>query len=549
MVKIKDYKYILIIIFLCLVFFMLGNGILSLTNPDEVFYAQTAKEMKQQGTWFVPYLFGQPQFEKPILTYWLLRIAFILFGVSNFAARFFPALFAMFGVIAVYYLSLYAFKEGQKKAFLCSLVLMSSGFYIGMARTVFTDMIFSVLIILALTTFFLGHISSIRKSLSILLFFIFSALAVLTKGPLGFFIPTLIVFLFLAARKDLKFLFSKFTVFGLLIFLLISLPWYIFMIERFGNGFIREFFYNDHIRRIIMAEHGNYDRWYFYPASAILCMFPWSLYVVAAIICFARKLKKTYSNPIYLFLTCWILVVFVIFQSAHSKLASYILPLIPALAILTGDFIYDRLEPGKAKSGGIFIISLISTLILLSVPMGLIVSAGKYSLYLPARPLLNNVIAAYVLILLIMFYFVLSRRLLLNIFVLAFQVLLLLSFAVIMHKNFEGYVSSKEACDYLLKNYAVSNTIICSKPFVRGVRYYTDKDVAVMHVRGINFFSPHPIPFLDSDSAVRDFLKTQPITYGVLNKSSLAYIKQISIFKIRGVFRHKHNLHRPLPKP
>ena len=56
-------KHIFILIVLSYFFFIFGNGIFSLTNPDEVFYAQTAKEMMERNSWMTPYIFGQPQFE------------------------------------------------------------------------------------------------------------------------------------------------------------------------------------------------------------------------------------------------------------------------------------------------------------------------------------------------------------------------------------------------------------------------------------------------------------------------------------------------------
>ena len=120
----KNTKHIFILVVLAYFFFMFGNGVVSLTNPDEVFYAQTAKEMAKHSSWLTPYLFDAPNFEKPILLYWLLRFGFILFGVSSFAARFFPAVFATIGVIAVYFLGLVGFKD-EKKAFLASLILSS----------------------------------------------------------------------------------------------------------------------------------------------------------------------------------------------------------------------------------------------------------------------------------------------------------------------------------------------------------------------------------------------------------------------------------------
>ena len=97
-------RKVLTLIAFGLLLFMVGNHVVNLTHPDEVFYAGTAKEMLEQKTWSVPYLFGQPQFEKPILTFWLIQAAFVVMGVTSFAARFFPAVFALLGVFAVYFL-------------------------------------------------------------------------------------------------------------------------------------------------------------------------------------------------------------------------------------------------------------------------------------------------------------------------------------------------------------------------------------------------------------------------------------------------------------
>ena len=83
---------------------MMGNGFVSLTHPDEVFYVQSAKEMITHHSWLTPMIFDAPQFEKPALFFWLLSLNIKLFGVTPFAARFWPALFAILGV-AVTYLS------------------------------------------------------------------------------------------------------------------------------------------------------------------------------------------------------------------------------------------------------------------------------------------------------------------------------------------------------------------------------------------------------------------------------------------------------------
>ena len=72
-------KRYLTFLLLCMLFFFLGNNLVHLTDPDEAFYSLTAKEMTARHEWLSPYIFNQPQFEKPILTYWFIKIAFSIF--------------------------------------------------------------------------------------------------------------------------------------------------------------------------------------------------------------------------------------------------------------------------------------------------------------------------------------------------------------------------------------------------------------------------------------------------------------------------------------
>src|SRR5258706_2284758 len=83
----------LLLLLVCALVFWWRLGALGLVDPDEPFYAQTAREMLARGDWQTPYMFGAPQFEKPILFYWLAMVAYEIFGFTEFAARFVPALF------------------------------------------------------------------------------------------------------------------------------------------------------------------------------------------------------------------------------------------------------------------------------------------------------------------------------------------------------------------------------------------------------------------------------------------------------------------------
>jgi len=520
----NNMRGIFVLLLISIIFFIWGNNILPLTNPDEVFYVQTTKEMLQHKTWTVPYLFGHPQFEKPIFVYWLLRIAFMLFGISSFGARFFPAIFALLGVITIYLFCLYAYKK-KKKAFVCALVFASSALTIGLARIIITDMIFSVFILMALFSFFIGYADRKKKGAGIIFSLIFSALAVLTKGPLGILVPLAVIILFLLIRKELKFLFcSKYTAWGFLLFLLIVIPWYSFIISKFGTAFIHEFFYNDHIRRILEAEHSSNDTWYFYPLYIMVgCMFPWSLYVIASFFYLIKKLKNKGNFVwIYQFLFSWIVAVFIIFQVPHSKLISYIFPLFPALAIITGDFIYNSIILRKRI---FYVLSYISCLSFFVFP---IIAAKLYRQYAPAGHILYLLLAFYLLTSIAMFILIKKRRLFAYIYLYSLFVPSLLFASILFHNKFDSYVSSRKASSYLLNKYKIDRKILCSKAIVRGVKFYTDKGVAVLDINGSGFFSRHPIVYLNSDEKAKNFLLKQKVTFGIFNKSAWKDIQHIS---------------------
>ena len=519
-------KHIIILIALCYVCLMFGNGIVSITNPDETFYAQTAREMVQHKTWMTPYLFDQPQFEKPILLYWLLRVAFLIFGVSSFSIRFFPAVFASLGVLAVYYLTLLAFKD-SKKAFISGLVLASSGLYIGLSRAVFTDMIFSVFILFSLLSFYWGYCYKTKKGLGLLLFFVFSGLSVLTKGPIGFLISVITVSTFLLIKKDLKFLNSKYTWWGFLAFCVISLPWYILMFAKYGNSFTHEFFYNDHYRRLLEAEHVKYDTWYFYPLSLIEGFFPWSILMAVSLIYFVRRVLKNPSS-IYLFLACWIAAVLLVFQPAHSKLVSYILPLYPAIAIITGDFIHNITQP-ENKGRIFFVVSLVMLIIMLLLPVAIFIASIKFQGYIPSRAPVYFAICG-ILVLAVLFSYSLFKRKFSRVILLqSFLIPMMLSVMFFVHDAADPYFSSEKACEFLMKNYDVGDApILCAKMQARGVRYFTDKKVAILNIAGTVLFSPHPIPFLNNDEKATEFFKKYPVFYGILQRSSMADITRLA---------------------
>jgi len=515
------FKRISILFLICCALFLVGNNLFSLSDPDEVFYSLTAKEMAAKNEWMTPVIFGQPQFEKPPLTYWLLEYAFNTWGESPFTARFFPAVFATIGIMAVYLLGLMGFKD-ERKAFLSALVLATSAFFMAMGKTVFTDMIFTVFILCAFTMFMWGFTDRRRQGIGFIGFYIFCALATVTKSPLGFVIPQLAVILFLLYQRQINFLKSLWVPIGLMVYLILALPWYLYIYQQYGHAFIHEYFYNDHWRRMLEAEHRGNDSWFFYPMTMIGGLFPWSLFLLAAWVDLFKRLKSSVTVIDYLSFS-WMLAVLIVFQAAHSKLASYILPLFPALALMTGNFLGNALSQIQHRRK---IQNLLCASFAILALMGIAVMAAHkvcmhyLSSQLPVYFLSGALITLSGLGITLAF----KERFQLALYVLALSLIPIFSTAFMVRTDLEGYISSHEASEYIPQRSLESLTVLTSKANARGIYFFTGQKVAVVDLSGKPFFSPHPIPILDTTDKIDQILKAQRLTLGVIRKGAYQYI-------------------------
>ncbi len=509
-------KRITILFLTCYALFLFGNNFLTLTDPDEVFYSLTAKEMAVKNEWMTPLIFGQPQFEKPPLTYWLIETAFKTWGESPFTARIFPAVFALIGVMAVYWLGLLGFKD-ERKAFLSALVLATSALFAGMAKMVFTDMIFSVFILCAFTMFMLAFTDRRRQAIGFIGFYVFCALATLTKSPLGFLVPQLAVILFLMYQRQTKILINWWVAAGILLYAVIALPWYAYIYQHYGHAFIQEFFYNDHWRRLLVAEHKSNDHWYFYPVTMAAGLFPWSLFLIASWVDLFKRLKSSVTVMDYLSLS-WILAVLLVFQMAHSKLASYILPLFPALALMTGNFLGNILSQIQHRKK---VQNLLCASFAVLALLGIAAMAGQkfYRHYITSLLPMYFLSGALISLSGIGITLAFKERFQGALYVLALALCPVFLTAFMIRTDLEGYVSSHEASEYIPPRSLGVMTVLTSKPNARGIRFYTGQDVAAVDFTGKQFFSPHPIPIIDTNDKINEIFKHQRVTYAVVRKS------------------------------
>lgn len=326
----QNRKNLGILLIYSLVVFFIGNQLLPITDPVESNYVETAKEMILTGNYFSPVIYGNYWYDKPILFYLELIAAFQWFGFTDFAARFFPAVFSTIGLFLTYGFA--ACLAGRRQGLAAALILGTSLEYWYIGHAVITDMTLFVTISGTLIAFYLGW--SRNRPLYYYLAFAAAALAVLTKGPIGLCLPGLIILLFLLVQRSLRSLLSWHILLGFLLFVSVCAVWYYPMYRMHGMDFIDTFFGVHNALRATVPEHPRDDVCFFYLIIFFAGFFPWSLLgLPAAIRRLVHRQVSLPSAPADRFLAIWAATVFLCFQCFATKYVTYTMPYMMPLAI------------------------------------------------------------------------------------------------------------------------------------------------------------------------------------------------------------------------
>ncbi len=317
------------------VLFFPALGAMELTDPDESFYAETAKEMYSAGEWITPTIFGKPQFEKPVFYYWLVLLSYKMFGVNEFAARFPSAVFGIAGVIGVFLMGRLFFSP--LSGFLSGIVMATSIFYLAFSRACVTDIVLAVFVLYTFVFFIMGWTGG--KRYPYLLASVMAAGAVLTKGPIGLFITGAVISICIVAGRKIERIKKIPFIPGIFIFLALVLPWYITVTRIHGALFLDEFFGLHNVVRFLKPEHRIGSSPFFYIPVLFGGFAPWSLFLPAGVwYMYAHKSEGKVQTPgARVFLLTWFLVVFIFFSVSRTKLVTYIFPLFPVMALVVGD--------------------------------------------------------------------------------------------------------------------------------------------------------------------------------------------------------------------
>jgi outer membrane protein assembly factor BamB len=333
-----------ILAFSALFFVNLGSG--PLWVADEQTYSQWTFHMFKDGDYMTPWAFGDVLMwiGKPPLFMWLMSLAYQMFGVTNFAARFWSATFGTLSLVTIFYLGkkLYNVHVGLISAFVLGTF---TTFYV-FARHAMLDVSF-IFFMLASIYFLLLSEKTEKPTRYVALGGLFFGLAFMIKQVAAFLIPIIIFAYFVTTRKGIRFLFTKrFSLFWRVSILIVA-PWMIYMTLRFGPDFWDSFFVFSGLMRASTPIEGHVGSYLFYfnyltnnENAVWMILLPFS----AGLCAFNAVAKRLKEDTLIL---AWMTIVLVLFSLIQTKLEWYILPAFPAFAIAISSLLYQTAKKAR----------------------------------------------------------------------------------------------------------------------------------------------------------------------------------------------------------
>lgn len=349
-------------VFFIMLLSALTSGWMLTTEPlgdHESFVAVTAREMIQNDDYIVPVCNGEPRLQKTPLNYWLvIGTAKFTKTVDELAARLPSMLLAMLSTAAILYF-ITAILDFSTAA-LAALVWSTSLGFVRYGHNARPEMSLTCFVTIALLAFCAAIISQQRKRqiIYMLIFWTSFALAMLAKGPAPLPLVLLPAFLFILITKQWKFILKSLPVAGPVIFLAIVLPWPILLAARLIQSTeaaqsmnVVDFWQREFVSRFMGEYAAGSKPFYFYGYVMFRLMLPWMAFVPIALLSPFYKIWGKKQRPM-LFFWLWCVGNLLFMSISGGKRSHYILPAMPALAVLIGISLQDMFFEQKAYTKG-----------------------------------------------------------------------------------------------------------------------------------------------------------------------------------------------------
>lgn len=326
----KNYFGWLILLLVFLLFWRLGATPIYIL--DEAKNAQCAREMMQRADWVVPVFNGELRTDKPVLHYYFMAGAYKVFGVSEFAARFFSAI-AGFLTVVLTFLFVKRFSNGLT-AFFSSLSLVASVHFIFEFRLSVPDPYLIFFLTAGLFSFFI-YIE--EKKLSFLFYgMVAFALATLTKGPVAILLPGLCLLVWAGIRKKWQSVFNWWLLLAVILFVIIALPWYMAVDKATGGEWTKGFFFGHNLNRFSQPQEGHGGLFILPLVFVVIGLLPFTSFAGELF----KNRKQLFREPLVQFSGIVVLAFVLFFSLSATKLPQYPMPCYPFAAVILGHYLY-----------------------------------------------------------------------------------------------------------------------------------------------------------------------------------------------------------------
>jgi len=369
---------VILILVACCGLFLTNIGGRDFWAPDEGDFAEIVKEL--DNNFVVPHLNNSAYAEKPPLFYYVVFAFAKTFPwlPEETSMRLASGFAAILTIVALFLVTRSFF--GLRMALYSAVILALAPLFYWQARYLQVDMVFSAALVAALLVFF-QFMKSGRRAWYYL-FFAALALAFMAKGPLALALAAPVAVLYCVSERRLSVFFTKHTCIGVLLFLVIVLPWYLAVYLKEGFPYLYENILRQNFLRFFDAW-SHKRPFYYYFTTLPLDFFPWSLFLPLGLYT-AVKNWRTDSGTRYFCL--WFLWLFFFLSLSSGKISKYMLPALPALAVMVSGSMTD----GKSLYNKIVFCVTGAVFLALGIVLLTYRTTSLYGEFLPERIILGS---------------------------------------------------------------------------------------------------------------------------------------------------------------
>jgi 4-amino-4-deoxy-L-arabinose transferase-like glycosyltransferase len=346
-----------------------------LVEPDEARYAEIPREMAQSGDWVTPRLNGLKYFEKPPLQYWATAAAYSLFGVNELSARLWSCALAFLCIPLAFGFARYLYGNGAE-ALAAAAVMAVNPYFAIVGQLNLLDSGFSFFMVASVFAFMRARTSEPRSGSErgwMVLASAALAMAVLSKGIAALVLIGGTLVIHMAVTRDLRHWRRWHLPVTIPVFLILTVPWFI-VVSRRNPEFAQFFFIHEHFQRFLTPEADREGPWWFFAPYLLLALIPWLALVPRGRPRLEWRRPTDDVGIARAMLWSWCAFLLFFFSISHSKLPTYILPMMPALAVLMAPHLVKRQSSTSVAAG---ITGGLVVLLALGLSIGALRKAGQ----------------------------------------------------------------------------------------------------------------------------------------------------------------------------